>query len=79
MNKLYTWEDLCDYEWILLRKWQLGNELKLYDPPYGQNFVDDYSKLQKKMRIKEIEALNELVKKLGKKVSDEMWEEYNNA
>lgn len=76
--KLYTWEDLCDYEQMLLRKWQLANEIRLYEP-HSHNFTDDYSKIQIKMRSEEINAINNMIRELGIEVTKERWEELKNV
>ena len=76
--KLYTWEDLCDYELMLLRKWQLAYETRLYEP-YRHNTIDDYSKLQIKMRNEEINAINNMIKELGIEITEERWEELKNG
>ena len=71
--KLYTWQDMCDYEQLLLKKWQLGNELRMLQ---GDT---EYAKLERKMVGAQISSLNKLVDDFGFEISDELWEEIKNG
>ena len=63
--KLYSWDDLCDFEQLLLEKWRVANEMRDHNEDALQELRRNYMKMIK-------EAVNELGKDVPANKANEL-------
>lgn len=67
--KLYTWQDLCDYEILLHEKWRIANEQR-------QERCSGYPSIMQTLRGEYLEAIKRTVENLGHDVPESKVKEW---
>jgi len=65
--KLYTWEDLCDFEFLLGEKYRISHMIRAIDA----NPIDEADGIRKRLYCKYLRTIDEAVKELGREVPED--------
>jgi hypothetical protein len=65
--KIYTWDDLCDFEFLLGEKYRISHMIRAID----MQGSDESSVISKRLYCKYLGAIDESVKELGYEVKDD--------
>ena len=66
--KLYTWADLCDFEFLLGEKYRISHMIRAIDMQQGS---DESSVISRRLYCKYLGAIDEAVKELGRNIPDD--------
>lgn len=65
--KLYTWQDMCDYEYLLVKKWQIANESRAINEGI---LAGGEERIARKFNAAVLNAIKQLTADLGTDVDE---------
>lgn len=65
--KIYTWDDLCDFEFLLGEKYRVSHMIRAVDT----HQIEGNKAISKRLYCKYLGAIDEAVKELGRNIPDD--------